>query len=307
LENIRTCLRCNEGCSSRVPKGMTQRCAVNAEVGRERIMRIHPVPRPKQICIIGGGPAGLEAARILALRKHRVTLIEKDSDLGGLLRYAALPDFKTELRGYLNYLKIQVQKCGVDLMLNCQATIEIVGDLKPAAVVLAAGSEMPLPEIPGADLPMVGTALSLLSGKHKTGECVLVAGGGAMGCEIAAYLAAQGKKVILVEMLSDLAIDLENRSRAALLQMLKKNGVEILTDRRVLGIETGYVLLTDGEQNKGEVAVDSVILALGLKPNRTLLQPLKENFKECYAIGDCLEPRRIYQAVHEGAFIGRAI
>ena len=103
--------------AGRVPRGLTQRCAVNAEVGRERSMRILPVSDPKQICVIGGGPAGMEAARVLALRKHRVTLIEKEKELGGLLRYAAVPDFKDELKGFVKYLKVQVRKLGVEIIL----------------------------------------------------------------------------------------------------------------------------------------------------------------------------------------------
>ena len=307
LEDIRTCLRCNEGCSSRVPTGMTQRCAVNAEVGRERLMRIHPVSRPKHICIIGGGPAGMEAARILALRKHRVTLIEKEKELGGLLRYAAVPDFKSELRSFLNYLKVQVQKLGVKIFLNCQASLDLVKELKPDSVILAAGSNIHLPEIPGVHQPFVGTALALLSGEFQAGGKVLVVGGGAVGCEIAAHLVTWGKKVIVVEMLADLASDLENRTRAALLQLLKERGVETLTNRKLIGIKQGSALFADRNGDQQELAVDSVILALGFKANQALLQPLKENFKEFYVIGDCLEPRKIYQAVHEGAFAGRAI
>ena len=102
MEDIRTCLRCNEGCISAGRQNKTQRCAVNAEVGRERTIRIHPASRPKRVCVIGGGPAGMEAARVLALRNHRVTLIEKENELGGLLRYASVPDFKDELRSFSN-------------------------------------------------------------------------------------------------------------------------------------------------------------------------------------------------------------
>jgi len=142
IEDIRTCLRCNEGCSSRVRQSKTQRCAVNAEVGRERQLRLHPVSKPKRVCVIGGGPAGMEAARVLALRKHRVTLIEKEKELGGLLRYATVPDFKAELRSFLEYLKTQVNKLGVEILCTRLATPEIVQELKPDSVVLAAGSTM---------------------------------------------------------------------------------------------------------------------------------------------------------------------
>lgn len=307
MDDIRTCLRCNEGCSSRVRQGKTQRCAVNAGVGKERIMRIHPASRPRQVCVIGGGPAGMEAARVLALKGHRVTLIEKERELGRLLRYATVPDFKGELRSFLQYLKTQVRKLGVEVLLERKATRELIEDLKPESIVLAAGSTMPSPDIPGVDRPFVANALELLSGKFQAGSRVLVAGGAAMGCEIAAYLASLGKKVTIAEMLAGLALDLESRSRVALLQLLKERGVETLNSWRLEKIEEGGVLLSGRNWNRKEVPADSVILALGMVPNQELFQPLKEAFHEVYAIGDCLEPRKIYQAIHEGAFVARAI
>jgi 2,4-dienoyl-CoA reductase-like NADH-dependent reductase (Old Yellow Enzyme family)/thioredoxin reductase len=307
LEDIRACLRCNEGCSSRIRQGKTQRCAVNAEAGRERTLRIHPAAKPKRVCVIGGGPAGMEAARILALRKHRVTLVEKENELGGLLRYASVPDFKDELRRFLQYLMTQVKKSGVEVLLGREATLDMVRSLKPDAVVLAAGSTMPIPEIPGGERPFVATALDLLSGKFQPGDRVLVAGGAAMGCEVAAHLAVRGKKVTVVEMLNGLALDLESRSRVALLHLLKERGVSTLLNWRLDRIEEGRALLSGGNGTQKEIAADSVILALGLKANQEMLGPLKKSFPEVQVIGDCLEPRKIYQAVHEGAFAGRAI
>jgi NADPH-dependent 2,4-dienoyl-CoA reductase/sulfur reductase-like enzyme len=307
LEDIRACLRCNEGCSSRIRQGKTQRCAVNAEAGRERTLRIHPAAKPKRVCVIGGGPAGMETARILALRKHRVTLVEKENELGGLLRYASVPDFKDELRRFLQYLMTQVKKSGVEVLLGREATLDMVRSLKPDAVVLAAGSTMPIPEIPGGERPFVATALDLLSGKFQPGDRVLVAGGAAMGCEVAAHLAVRGKKVTVVEMLNGLALDLESRSRVALLHLLKERGVSTLLNRRLDRIEEGGALLSGGNGTQKEIAADSVILALGLKANQEMLGPLKKSFPEVQVIGDCLEPRKIYQAVHEGAFAGRAI
>ena len=280
LEDIRTCLRCNEGCSSRIRQSKTQRCAINAEVGRERSMRIHPASRPKRVCVIGGGPAGMEAARVLALRGHRVTLIEKEKELGGLLRYATVPDFKGELRSFLQYLKTQVKKLGVEVLLERRADLELVRDLKPDSVVLAAGSAMAAPQIPGVQKSFVANALELLSGKFQPGGRVVIAGGAAMGCEIAAHLGALGKKVTVVEMLGDLALDLESRSRLALLQLLKERGVETLTTWKLEKIDEGGVLLSDRNSNRREVPVDSVILALGMAPNQDLLQPLRENFQE---------------------------
>ena len=306
-EDIRTCLRCNEGCSSRVRQGKTQRCAVNAEVGRERTLRVHPAPRPKQVCVIGGGPAGMEAARVLAERRHRVTLIEKENELGGLLRYASVPDFKEELRGFLQYLKTQVKKTGVEVLLGRKASLDLLRELHPDAVVLAAGSTLSIPGIPGVERPFVAGVLDLLSGKFQPGDRVVVAGGAAMGCEVALHLASLGKKVTVAEMMGGLALDLENRSRVALLQLLKERKVDTFTNWKMEAIGDRAAHLSDGKGNKKEIPADSVILALGLTPNQELLEPLTRNFPEVRVIGDCLEPRKIYQAIHEGAFVGRTI
>ncbi|HEX9157197.1 MAG TPA: FAD-dependent oxidoreductase, partial [Syntrophales bacterium] len=307
LEEIRTCLRCNEGCSSRVRSSRTQRCAVNAEVGRERTMKIQPALRPKRVCVIGGGPAGMEAARVLAMRGHRVTLLEKEKELGGLLRYAAVPDFKGELRSFLKFLTTQVQKMGVEVLLGREATPEMIRGLTPESVVFAAGSTMPIPDIPGVGRSSVGSALELLSGRFEPGGRVLVAGGAAMGCEIAAHLAARGKKVTVVEMLEDLALDLEPRCRLVLLELMKEGRVETLTGWKLEEIESGRVLLSGKDAAQKEVPADSVILALGMAPNQEWVGPLKEIFPEVFVIGDRLEPRKIYQAIHEGAFAGRAV
>jgi 2,4-dienoyl-CoA reductase-like NADH-dependent reductase (Old Yellow Enzyme family)/thioredoxin reductase len=306
-EDIRTCLRCNEGCISRVRQGKTQRCAVNAEVGRERTLRIYPAPRPKQVCVIGGGPAGMEAARVLAERRHKVTLIEKENELGGLLRFASVPDFKEELRGFLQYLKTQVKKTGVEVLMGRRASLDLLRELHPDSVVLAAGSTMPIPVIPGVERPFVAGVLDLLSGKFQPGDRVVVVGGAAMGCEVAAHLASLGRKVTVVEMMNGLALDLENRCRVALLQLLKERRVDTLTNWKMEAIGNRTVLLSDGNRNKKEVTADSVILALGLTPNQELLEPLNRSFPEVQVIGDCLEPRKVYQAIHEGAFVGRAI
>ncbi len=306
-EDIRTCLRCNEGCSGRVATGKSQRCAVNYEVGRERALRIHPASKPKKVLVIGGGPAGMEAARVLAERKHRITLVEKEEELGGLLRYASVPDFKQELRDFLRYMRTQIAKSGIEVLTGQEAGVDFVKELQPDAVVLASGSVMPTPTIPGADNLFAARALDLLSGKFQPGDRVVIAGGAAMGCEIAAHLAKTGKKVTVVEMLNGLALDLLNRSRAALLGLLQERGVETLTGWKLEQIKDGGVLLAGCNWTQKYLPTDSVILALGMVPDQKLADPLRKIVPEVHLIGDCLEPRKIYQAIHEGSFLGRLI
>jgi 2,4-dienoyl-CoA reductase-like NADH-dependent reductase (Old Yellow Enzyme family)/thioredoxin reductase len=306
-EEIRPCLRCNEGCRSRMVEGKTQRCAINAEAGRERLMKIRMADKARHVCVVGGGPAGLEAARVLALRGHRVTLLERERELGGLLRYASIPYFKGELRKFLQYLVNQVKKSKIEILLGHRATLESVKELRPDAVVIATGSTPHRPQIPGIQKSFVSGALDLLSGNTKTGENVLIVGGAAMGSEIAAHLAKQNKKITIIEMLGELALDLEPRSRFALLSLLKQGGVDILTGWKLEAIGDGEISLIDRNWNKKVIKGDSLILALGLSANQELSQTFKDNFDKVYTIGDCVEPRKIYQAIHEGAFVGRAI
>lgn len=307
LADIRPCLRCNEGCRSRMVEGKTQRCAVNAEAGRERSMSLRPAFRAKHVCVIGGGPAGLEASRVLSLRTHRVTLLEKEPELGGLLNYASVPYFKGELRSFREYIIAQVKKSMVEVLLGQRGTLESLRTLRPDAVVVATGSTPRRLQIPGVEKSFVSHALDYLGGKTNPGDKVIIAGGAAMGCEIAAHLAAQHKKVTLIEMLGELAWDLEPRSRMALLSLLKAGGVEMLTGWKLERVEDGEAMVVDRSMKEKGIRGDSLILALGLVSNQELAPSVKENFAEVHVIGDCVEPRKIYQAIHEGAFAGRAI
>jgi len=185
--------------------------------------------------------------------------------------------------------------------------LELIKELRPNAVVIATGSTPHMPQIPGINKSFVCGALDFLSGKTKIGDKVLIVGGAAMGSEIAAHLAVQNKKVTIIEMLDELALDLEPRSRQSLLSLLKAGGVDILTGWKLEKIEEGEIYLINRNQNKKTIKGDSLILALGLRSNQELGQTFKDNFNEVCMIGDCLEPRKIYQAIHEGAFVGRTI
>jgi len=306
-ETIRPCVRCNEGCSNRAYPFLTQRCAVNPEVGRERDLRITPAATSQRVCVVGGGPGGMEAASTLAARGHKVTLIEKEAELGGLLRFAAVPAFKKELRTYLDYLKGEVARQGVELLLSQTATLEWIRALSPDAVVVATGSSFKDPGIKGADQPGVAWATEILAAQELAGEKVLVVGGSAMGCELALHLWGQGKTVTLVEMLDELAVDLFGVVRPALLHLLGASGVQILTGHRLLEIGPGGATMSGPDHLPVEIAADTVALAFGLAPNTELATQLAGTVDRIYTIGDCVAPRKIYDAIHEAAFVGRRI
>jgi len=306
-ETIRPCVRCMEGCVNRQPLFLDQRCAVNPEVGRERDLKIIKAAAPKRALVIGGGPGGMEAAASLAARGHQVTLIEKEAELGGLLRFAAVPAFKKELRTYLDYLKGEVARQGVEVHLSQTATAERIRDFSPDAVVVATGSSFKDPGIKGIGAPNVAWVIDILAEKVPVGKSVVVAGGSAMGCEVALHLHRQGKAVTLVEMLPELAIDLSGVVRPSLLKLLGETDIKILTGHRLLEIGPGGVMLSGPDHLSVEIPADTVALAFGLAPNTDLATQLTGSFKNVYIIGDCVAPRKIYDAIHEGAFVGRKI
>ena len=306
-DDIRMCIGGHDGCFTRILKGQYISCSLNPACGNEKALAVKPAERKRSVLVIGGGPGGMEAARVAALRGHKVTLWEKKDKLGGNLIPCSIPDFKQDIRSLISYLSTQMKKLGVDIRLGKEATPELIEKEGADVVLVATGARTLFPEITGVDKDIVLDPIDLLMGRREAGENVIVAGGGLVGSEVAAYLAEQGKKVTIIEMLKDIAYDLHPANRMHLLDMLTKGNVTVMTSTTLEEISNEGVVVTDAEGKEKTLKADTVVLALGMKEESELWNALKGKVRELHAIGDCVKPRRIMDAMWEGYRLARLI
>ena len=316
LEDIAPCVADNYGCIGAAMAGRPPTCIVNPAMGKEKEMAIVPAEKPKRVLVAGGGPAGLEAARVAALRGHQVALLEKEGKLGGQVNLASVPSHMQELSQLIKYLSRQVEKAGVKVELGKEVTPELVDEMKPDVVIVATGACPLTPDdIPGVDNERVVTAWDVLAGKAVTAaRNVVILGGGLVGCETADFLAETGDNpavgrtaVTIVEMLGDVALDMPSEVKHLLMQRLHAKGVNIITSATVMEILDDGVIFTRDGQEESVRNVDAIVLALGASPVDSLSEKIKGKVAEVYVIGDAKEPRKILEATAEGAEVGRKI
>jgi 2,4-dienoyl-CoA reductase (NADPH2) len=335
FEDINCCIACNQGCFDPIFDQKPQTCLVNARAGAEGKWTIEPAARKKKIMVIGGGPAGMEAARVAALRGHDICLYEKNDRLGGQLLLAAVPLERREFLTFAGYLENQLNRLKVRVRTGTQATPLHVEMENPNAVIVATGAEPRAAEIPGADRPHVAPAWDVLSGRADTGREVVVVGGGAVGLETALFLARKGtidpetlhflmfnqaesletlsgllcrgvKRVTVVEMLKKLGQDIGTSTRWTILQDLSRLGVRTLT-RTTAREVTDKGLLVVREEKEILLSADSVVMATGSRSVNVLAEKIKDLVPEIYLIGDAKAPRKALDAVADGFELGRTI
>jgi len=301
-EDIRPCIRCNDGCLARGDHiANTVRCTVNVALCREDEFKITPAARPRRVAVVGGGPAGMEAARVCALKGHDVTLYEKRA-LGGALLEASIPDFKApDLKPLIAYFKTQMEKLHIKVLLQ-EATAADLTDGTYDAVIVATGAiALGLEEIPGIDDVKVVTAAQVLHGEVELGDRVAVIGGGIVGTEVGLMVAESGKHVTFIEMLDEFMCNITFDERQVYELRFQDLAVSVNTGQRLVEVTADGVKTVAPGGTVTEFPADHGVLAAGVRPARELIQALAGHPGiQVAAVGDCMRPRKIFDAIHEG-------
>ena len=284
--DIRRCISCNKGCTDAIQNRQFLSCVLNAENGYENTRSIQPAAQKKKIAVLGGGPAGLEAARVAALRGHDVTLFEKTTTLGGQLNIACVPPRKEEMRRAAQDLIHAVCNAGVHLCMGQTRTAEQLKDAGFEAVINAVGAHSAAPRIPGIDSVNVADAWKVLAGEQQVYGTVAVIGGGMVGCETAEYLAARGCKVSVIEMMDKIAAGESSTILPTLLENYKTYGVEQYPSHKVKEFRMDAVVCENKDGAEVTIPCDYIVLAMGARSNEFDAAALEAAGIPVYSIGD---------------------
>lgn len=308
FHKVRPCLSCQEGCMGRLAKFAAISCAVNPACGREKDYAIGKADQSKKVLIVGGGPAGCEAARVAALRGHRVVLHEKANRLGGNLIPGGVPDFKEDDHLLATWYQDTLQDLNVDVHFSSTVTQEMLLNSDADAVIFATGSSPRTFSIGSAH--NVYTAEEVLLGKKDPGNHTIIIGGGLVGCETALWLVNQGKQVTLVEMQGDILTiggPLCHANEDMLRDLVAFKNIRLLTDTVVSGATDAGFILKNAANEETVLAADSAILAIGYHSQKALYESVRNELPETYLLGDAKQVQNIMYAIWDAYEVAKNI
>jgi len=299
VQDIRPCIACL-GCMEAFVQERRLACTVNPFVGREGVSALGSTAQPKRVLVVGGGPAGMQAAIVAAERGHTVSLWEREPRLGGQVNLASVPPHKDELGNWVSYLRGQLQRHSVRVTLCKQATPDEILAFRPKVVVLATGAKPALVNtFLGLTDCLVCNHWDILSGRVPTGKRVVVIGGGLVGCETAEFIADRTPHVSIVEIQDELAVDSVDYIRKPLLKRLQDKGVQILCGISREEAAPGGIVIESRDGHRRYIEADQMVVCVGSAPECDLAAALKGHVPELYSVGDCLAPARIMDAVRD--------
>lgn len=334
-EDICPCIGCNQGCFEQSMQFKGATCLMNPRVGHEVEWEIKPAKDPKTVLIVGGGPAGMQAAITCAERGHQVILYEKTDRLGGQMNLAYIPPGRGEFKNVITYLSTQLEKKKISIKYGYSVTEALILEKNPDTVVLATGAQPRRPALPGFDDPRVVFYTDVLEEKCVLGDRIVIIGGGAAGCETAHFLTKMGtlnaeqlyflaryraepweildrllwegsKKIVLVEQLNKIGRNIGATSRPIIIGELKRHGVRIMTSTEVICLEVnGLRVLRDGKEKI--IEADTIVVATGVQSDNSFHNLMQDKGRQVFAIGDAKEPRTALEAIQEGFMVGLEI
>ncbi len=307
LEEVRPCIGCLT-CLATSALGITMQCTMNPAIADYKLKQIIPADIKKKIAVIGGGPAGLEAAAIAAKRGHTVTLYEKESVLGGQFRFASHPPVKQELANGVKYLINEAKKAGVEIKLNFAITEDNIKKLDADEVVLSTGSFPSMPKwILSSNHPNIISAWDVLRGRKHAGANVVVIGGGSVGCETAEFIADRhsyfsqtGKKVSIIEMAEFLDPADYTANRDYLMARLENKPIDVITSAAVTKLGEDSVTYKKNDKDVTIENVDTIVVAMGSRPENSLAELIEKNGYNLHVIGDAEKTGKIINAIAAG-------
>lgn len=308
-ERIRPCIACNQGCITRLQQGKQPSCAVNPAAMREIRFALKPSVHSKKVVVIGGGVAGMEAARVAALRGHKVSLFEKNQELGGNLIPGGSHRFKKEVRELNAWYQNELNLLPVEIHAGEAVTAEQIKNMGADVVILAAGSTPVMPKVPGIDDPKVIGCMDAFAHPEKVGQKVVVIGGGLVGCEMALDYAQEGKEVTVVEALPKIlsaGIPSPIPNGQMIPDLFAYHHVKVLEGHKLSAVEHGKAIL-DCDGQKKELEADTIVIAVGFRPAPSMAQELSNCGATVYEIGDGQQVSTILHAVWDGYEVGNNI